>query len=313
MRQKLVFFIALALALTQGLAAQSNPTTKAFRTFAGQEVMETVNLTFTDVVLPNPDPDPDDPVVRSTEVGDISGTINASLGTYGCTVTIDGANSEMFSADITRVLLYAGTNEQTVKVTVSITYIPTEGGIHKATLSLFDNRGTTRATLRLYGEAMVLNGDADGNGIITIADVSELIDYILNGDETNINLNAADVDGNGMISVADVSELIDILTGAPASTPCTFLIITKTDGNTYEYMIDENSKVKILDMSDNKWLSVEIEGIGYIFPLNTLEQWRYEEREVNLHNTSLMLQLDNESEGDSMTKADSLTLKTDMP
>ena len=54
-------------------------------------------------------------------------------------------------------------------------------------------------------------GDADGNGVISISDVTALIDYLLSSDESSINLDAADCDGNGRLSIADVTALIDYL------------------------------------------------------------------------------------------------------
>ena len=54
-------------------------------------------------------------------------------------------------------------------------------------------------------------GDVDGDGDVAIADVSALIDYLLNGDATGLNLDAADVDQDGEIAIADVSTLIDML------------------------------------------------------------------------------------------------------
>lgn len=52
-------------------------------------------------------------------------------------------------------------------------------------------------------------GDVDGNGRVSIDDVTTLIDMLLAG---NVDGNAnADVDGDGSISIGDVTELIDIL------------------------------------------------------------------------------------------------------
>ena len=59
-------------------------------------------------------------------------------------------------------------------------------------------------------QALVI-GDVDGDGTIGIADVAALIDYILNGDDSSINLQAADFDESGEINIADVSELIDYM------------------------------------------------------------------------------------------------------
>ena len=60
-----------------------------------------------------------------------------------------------------------------------------------------------------------LRGDVDGDGNVGISDVTALIDYILNGNATGVNLNAADCDQNGDIGISDVTALIDfILTGS---------------------------------------------------------------------------------------------------
>ncbi len=60
-----------------------------------------------------------------------------------------------------------------------------------------------------------LRGDVDGDNDVTIADVSALIDYLLTGDPTGINLAAANCDGDSEVSIADVSALIDyLLTGS---------------------------------------------------------------------------------------------------
>lgn len=54
-------------------------------------------------------------------------------------------------------------------------------------------------------------GDVDGNGTVSIADVTALIDYLLSGNSDLINTQAADVDGDSNISISDVTALIDKL------------------------------------------------------------------------------------------------------
>ena len=54
-------------------------------------------------------------------------------------------------------------------------------------------------------------GDVDNDGDVNIADVTALIDYLLSGDATGINLDAADVDRDGEVNIADVTSLIDML------------------------------------------------------------------------------------------------------
>ena len=56
-----------------------------------------------------------------------------------------------------------------------------------------------------------VTGDVNMDGELGIADVSALIDYLLNGNAEGIDLNAADMDGDGEVAIADVTALIDIL------------------------------------------------------------------------------------------------------
>ena len=57
-------------------------------------------------------------------------------------------------------------------------------------------------------------GDVDGNGSVGIGDITTLIDYILSGDATGVNVDAADCDQNGTVGISDVTTLIDyVLSG----------------------------------------------------------------------------------------------------
>ncbi len=63
-----------------------------------------------------------------------------------------------------------------------------------------------------YQKVETLRGDVDGNGEVSIADVTCLIDLMLNGDEAPA---AADCNLDGTTSIADVTTIIDyLLTGA---------------------------------------------------------------------------------------------------
>ena len=60
-----------------------------------------------------------------------------------------------------------------------------------------------------------MRGDVDGNQEVGIADVSALIDYLLSGDASAINLQNANCNLDGEVGIADVSALIDyLLSGA---------------------------------------------------------------------------------------------------
>ena len=126
----------------------------------------------------------------------------------------------------------------------------------------------------------VVAGDVDGDGRVTVADVTALIDYLLTGDIEGINPETADVDGDGKIAVADVTALIDIILGVPQTRLTTFLIVTMTDGTTKEYPIDEYSTVKIA--KPNLFIQTNTE--TQVYDLELVANLRYDERMVTLSN-----------------------------
>lgn len=63
----------------------------------------------------------------------------------------------------------------------------------------------------LKRELQSVAGDVDGNGVLSIDDVSALIDYLLFGNGDNVNIYGADTDGDGQVTIDDLSALIDLL------------------------------------------------------------------------------------------------------
>ena len=57
----------------------------------------------------------------------------------------------------------------------------------------------------------VVPGDVNADGRVTIKDVTDLINYLLSGDDSSIDLGAADVNSSGGVSIADVTALINLL------------------------------------------------------------------------------------------------------
>ena len=54
-------------------------------------------------------------------------------------------------------------------------------------------------------------GDVNRDGRVTISDVTALIDYLLGGDDSSIDVLAADVNGSTDVTISDVTALIDLL------------------------------------------------------------------------------------------------------
>lgn len=62
-----------------------------------------------------------------------------------------------------------------------------------------------------YLDAQTEPGDVNSDGEVNIADVTALIDYLLSGNDADIDMNAADVNIDQDVNIADVTALIDLL------------------------------------------------------------------------------------------------------
>ena len=54
-------------------------------------------------------------------------------------------------------------------------------------------------------------GDVNGDGSVNISDVTVLIDYLLSGNASGINLTSADCNQDSSVNISDVTALIDYL------------------------------------------------------------------------------------------------------
>ena len=62
-----------------------------------------------------------------------------------------------------------------------------------------------------YEPEHYIRGDVNGDGIISVSDITYLIDYLLTGYAPQIHIESADCNINGSISIEDVTYLIDYL------------------------------------------------------------------------------------------------------
>ena len=65
------------------------------------------------------------------------------------------------------------------------------------------------------GNSVTARGDVNGDGSVNISDVTALIDYLLTGDASGINMSGADTNQDSSINISDVTVIIDyLLTGS---------------------------------------------------------------------------------------------------
>ena len=56
-----------------------------------------------------------------------------------------------------------------------------------------------------------IRGDVNKDGQVNISDVTALIDYLLSGNPSGVNLTAADCNQDSSVDISDVTALIDYL------------------------------------------------------------------------------------------------------
>lgn len=117
------------------------------------------------------------------------------------------------------VKAYSGNNGALVTMTIAAD----DGFTAPASISLRNILFTTQngeevafadETCNVSFPVTVVPGDVNGDGNITITDVTVLIDYLLS-ETSPINSANADVNGDARINITDVTSLIDILLSRP--------------------------------------------------------------------------------------------------
>ena len=160
-------------------------------------------------------------VPEGLELYNVKVEIYADFTSFDYTITVDGAIEHgtvvaPTSAKADDVVALTVTPDPGYRLE-SITVTPEEPGF---IVSMDQNNQFVMPACNVFVSATFtevdfLRGDANGDTEVTIADVSALIDYLLTGDESLINMDAANCNGDDDITIADVSALIDyLLTGS---------------------------------------------------------------------------------------------------
>ena len=61
---------------------------------------------------------------------------------------------------------------------------------------------------------VVISGDANGDGNVTITDAVAVVDYILGNAPEGFNVEAADVNNDGNVNITDAVAIVDIILNA---------------------------------------------------------------------------------------------------
>ena len=143
------------------------------------------------------------------------GFAGQTYGLYGhnssCYLVMSGANSKLIALGNSFASIY----RMHPTLNDGLTVTSPAGASFNSSGTVVNASGNTIAGSQvIISKQTTLRGDVDGDGIVGIADVTALLDYILTGNSTGLNLTAADVDYDTTVGIADATAIIDyILTG----------------------------------------------------------------------------------------------------
>ena len=136
-----------------------------------------------------------------------SGLTNLHIGN---SVTNIGSNAFYGCSGLTDITCLAQTPPTTdSRCFSSDIYNTATLNVPMSSVDAYKNAYTWKRFINITGINDAEQGDVDGDGQVTIADVTALIDLLLSG--TGDSNPAADVDGDGVVTISDVARLIDKL------------------------------------------------------------------------------------------------------
>lgn len=153
-------------------------------------------------------------------VDDIALVYNAAI----TGITIKGAALEGFSQDVYEYNFDLAEGETFTDSDIAATYVSEHAYLVKKVVETSDGYKLFVAvvsndlnTVKVYTinytkTITVVPGDVNCDGAVTAADVTEIYNYLLNGDQTYIN--SADVNNDNAITSADITAVYNILLGS---------------------------------------------------------------------------------------------------
>lgn len=178
--------------------------TEEFTAMVGETVTHTGTIRFADAEIPPVDPNT--PVVRSYGNGMTAIDFDATLLSPDYSISLEGADCIHFSARIVKSSFIS-------KIcTVDVSYKPRSTGSHSATLKVTCSRaGVPTVTIPLHGESDGMLCDLDGNGVLDITDLTDIIKLVL---QNAGNSTRGDFDCDGVCDIDDVTKFITFLLNA---------------------------------------------------------------------------------------------------
>ena len=140
-----------------------------------------------------------------------------SLYVQGCTALnkISGYRNQITAAGMTTLVNSLPTRSTSNTGVLYVQYNTNEGNVFNAS-HLSTAQAKKWYPKKYNGSSWVditfsTRGDVNGDGSVNISDVTALIDYLLSGNASGINLSGADTNQDNSINISDVTALIDYL------------------------------------------------------------------------------------------------------
>lgn len=71
--------------------------------------------------------------------------------------------------------------------------------------------GTPSKPFLLQIPGAYMPGDVNGDGEVTVYDITRIVNYILTGEDTNFNYAAADMNNDGEVTAFDITQIVSII------------------------------------------------------------------------------------------------------
>lgn len=132
------------------------------------------------------------PASLDLKVGDqymVKANIKGSGGTYSWTTT-DASVATVSGSGLSAIVTAVGAGKAKV-------YVTANNGLQAYSWVTVTNP--------------ILKGDVNGDGVVNVSDVTDLVDYILNGVGSSLVVEACDINDDNVVNVSDITEIVNII------------------------------------------------------------------------------------------------------
>ena len=157
----------------------------------------------------------------------------------------------------------SGTSGAILNVALAIGESVKEGK-YEATISNVTVTKTDETQLKLFDEKFniivnFIKGDANGDGEVNVADIVEIVNYIMNKPSEKFIFSVADMNDDGEVNVSDIVKVVSLIMSSSSNAPRRASVVEIVDNEQLEMTCNDNQTLSLNLQNEGSYVASQFD------------------------------------------------------